>query len=77
MHNEYRWTDYLISSRRLRFDLIVTLLILAAVGSASLAAGDEGNHPRGYAVATPSSERPPHMTVICKQELPAKHHSSG
>jgi hypothetical protein len=77
MHDEYRWTDHLISTRRLRFDLIATLLILAAAGGASLAAGDEGNHPPGYVASAPSSERPPHLTVICKRQILAKHHSNG
>lgn len=77
MHNEYRWTDYLISTRRLRFDVIATLLILAAVGGASVAAGDEGNEPRGYAASAPLSECPYHLALVGKQRLLAKHHSSG
>jgi hypothetical protein len=37
MHDEYRWTDHVISPRRLRVEFIATVLIVALVGGASLA----------------------------------------
>jgi hypothetical protein len=72
MRDEYRWTDHVISPRRLRIEFIATLLILAilggaSLGGASLADGPPGqDRPGSVAAGAVSTERTPSLATLAK-----------
>ena len=70
MRDEYRWTDHVITHRRLRAEFVATLLILAIMGGAGLV-----DEPVSSAVAqgAVSAKHAPGLAAIARTRLPPLH----
>ena len=73
MRDEYRWTDHVISSRRLRIEFLATLLILAIVGTPVWLAGRSGpDRPSHVAAGAVSTGRAPSLATLAKPRFPPR-----
>jgi hypothetical protein len=74
MRDEYRWTDHVITHRRLRAEFVATLLILAIVGGAGLVDRAPGQDHRSAVAQGPASARhAPSLAAITRTPLPPLH----
>jgi hypothetical protein len=72
MRDEYRWTDHVITPRRLRAEFVATLLILAIMGGAGLVDGPAG-HRSPVAQGAASATHAPSLAAIARARLPPLH----
>ena len=74
MRDEYRWTDHVITPRRLRAEFVVTLLLLVIVGGTSLVDGSVGqDHHSPVAQGAASAKHAPSLAAIAGTRLPPLH----
>jgi hypothetical protein len=59
MRDEYRWTDHVITPRRLRAEAAATLLILALIGGAGLLDGAASAGPAPSVARIAGTQSPP------------------